>query len=100
MARIIRVSSRELKRQASELQGLNARFRRTVSELVDIEGRLNGMWEGEANVEFHKAFMHDQNEMIEFYDNTEKFVNALITIAGNYEEAERRNTQIAHERKY
>lgn len=94
------VTSTKLRESAEELRSLDTQFLNTKEELVSAEGRLKGMWEGMANEAFHAAFMRDSSQFEAFYSAINQFAQALIVIAEKYEEAERRNEQIASSRTY
>ena len=74
-------------------------FRRAVEEMAGYESQLAGMWEGEAQKAFRKAFNDDREKMNRFADNIDKYVQALRTDADEYERAENQNTNIATQRK-
>lgn len=95
----IKVTPSELRNKANDLQQLNLNFRRTVEEMVGYEGQLAGMWEGEAQKAFRKAFNDDRAKMEKFAANIDKYVEALRTDAQKYEDAENKNTSIATQRK-
>ena len=96
----ILVTSSRLRESAEELDRLNTQFMSSREELVSNEGTLKGMWEGMANEAFHSAFTRDMGQMETFCSAIKQYVNALNTIAEKYEEAERRNEQIASTRTY
>ncbi|MCR5508497.1 MAG: WXG100 family type VII secretion target [Lachnospiraceae bacterium] len=89
------VTSAQLFSKAEALKGLNARFKSGIDTLQTTEGSLKSMWEGEANETFHNAFVRDKGRMDQFHEAIERFIEALIIIAGKYEEAEKKNTQTA-----
>lgn len=99
MAQIM-VTSTEVRRIAGELREANANFRQQVTKLEGSEGTLHTQWEGASNDAFHSAFLNDKTYMDKFASEIEKYCQALETIAGKYEEAERRNVEIARTRKY
>ena len=55
------VSLNELVNKANQLNELNQTFRGQIGTMSDIENGLNGMWEGEARMTFHNAFVQDAN---------------------------------------
>ena len=67
--------------------------------MVGYEAQLAGMWEGEAQKAFRKAFNDDKLKMERFALNIDKYVMALREDAQKYEEAENKATNIATERK-
>ncbi len=94
------VTAAQLKAQAEELRQLNSTFKSTVNDLEATEGNLNSMWEGEANNTFHNAFARDKIQMDNFYNAIEVYVNALLNIAAQYQQAESVNTETAANRTY
>lgn len=97
---LIKVTSSQLKTQAEQLKGLNARFKESTGKLQEIEIALKSMWEGEANNAFHNAFTSDKVQMDNFYNAIEMYVAKLQTIAQKYEKAEQINTNIGNTRTY
>ena len=95
----IRVTPSELRSKADELEQLNRQFQQEVTSMVGYEQELSGMWEGEAQKAFRKAFNDDKQKMDLVAQNIEKYVQALRADAQKYEEAEQRNIGIATTRK-
>lgn len=93
----IMITSKELLDEAGELRKCNSAFKDKMSNLAASEALLKSQWEGEANEEFHKAFMEDQKFMEKFSEEIEKYCSALETIAGKYQNAERENWRTAHD---
>ena len=91
----IQVRTSELRGKASELRALNNQFKSAVTNLENVEGRLNGMWDGEANDTFHAAFQTDKAQMENFYQAIEDYAAKMEAIADEYDRAEAANTQIA-----
>jgi WXG100 family type VII secretion target len=100
MAKSITVNAETLKKKASELHGMNTKFKKQVSALRTEEKGLNKMWDGDANDAFHAAFEKDATQMDNFYNAIEKYISSLKEIAAAYEKAERTNTNTATKRKY
>ncbi len=96
----IQVTAAELRKRAEELKGLNDSFKTQTEALKSTEESLKTMWEGEANMAFHNAFVRDKGQMDSFKQAIDQYVNALVTIAGRYEEAEARNLSAAGSRSY
>lgn len=95
----IRVTPSELRNKADELERLNNQFKQEVTSMVGYEQELSGMWEGEAQKAFRKAFNDDKQKMDLFSQNIEKYVQALRADAQKYEETEQKNIGIATARK-
>ena len=49
------------------------------------------MWEGEANENFHNAFVRNAGQMEAFCQTVLRYVNVIETIADRYDAAEQRN---------
>lgn len=94
------VTASELKAKAEELRSLNSHFKNEVGNLESTEGALKSKWVGQANETFHNAFMRDKGQMDNFNALIERYVEALLQIAQQYERAEASNTQIAGSRNY
>ena len=94
------VSLNELVNKANQLNELNQTFRGQIGTMSDIENGLNGMWEGEARMTFHNAFVQDANQMMEFCSAVTMYVETLINIAEKYMEEETRNVEIGKTRSY
>ena len=94
------VRASELRSKAQTLSQLNQSFNTQVSVLQQNETGVCSMWEGEAKEAFHRAFTHDKAMMDQFKQAIDKYVQALLEIARNYETAEQRNTQTATTRTY
>lgn len=95
----IRVTPSELRSKADELERLNGQFKQEVTSMTGYEQDLAGMWEGEAQKAFRKAFSDDKQKMDLFAQNIERYVQALRADAQKYEEAEQKNISIATARK-
>lgn len=95
----IRVTPSELRSKADELERLNSQFKQEVTSMTGYEQDLAGMWEGEAQKAFRKAFSDDKQKMDLFAQNIERYVQALRDDAQKYENAERKNVDIATARK-
>ena len=94
------VTAAELRKKAAELRDLNSQFKSEVGSMEGYEEALNGMWDGEANDAFHRAFMNDKGQMDNFYNLIEQYAAALETIAQKYEEAEKIALEKAQTRTY
>ena len=97
---LIQVTSSELTRQADQLKQLNNNFKTLVSNLESTEQYLSSMWEGQANVAFHNAFVKDKAQMDNFYNLIEQYISVMTQIAAKYQQAEMANTDTATTRTY
>ena len=93
MANTITVTTKDLKARGNDLQRYNKDLKEKINDLKSQEKTLNGMWEGEANEAFHKAFTKDVQQMDEFYKLIEKYVKNLDEIAKSYDQAEKRTSR-------
>jgi len=91
----IQVTAEELRNRANELQGLNSRFQTEIENLLSCQSNLNTMWEGEAKEAFNQAFQKDKGTMDSFKSAIDQYIQALLTIASRYEEAEKKNLSMA-----
>lgn len=96
----IQVTADELRNKASELSGLNSRFRTEIENLVSLKEGLNSMWEGEAKEAFNQAFSRDKGNMDNFRNAIDQYIQALLVIASRYDEAEKRNINTASRGSY
>lgn len=95
----IKVTSSVLRQKADTLENLNRQFRNEIKKLESYEQQLAGMYEGEAQKAFHKAFNDDKLKMERFALNIDKYIMALRESAQKYDEAEAKATNIATTRK-
>ena len=96
----IRVSANELKARAEQLNEMNQSLKAKVEEFENAVQALAAQWEGEAKDAFLAAAKQDLEQMLNFIQLIEAFIQALLEMARKYEEAERRNTEIAATRNY
>ena len=100
MASEIQVTTSELRTKAGTLRLLNQYLQQEIHNLSNTEAELNAMWDGEANEAFHKQFDSDIQKMNKFKTGIDKYVQAMETIAAQYESAESINAQTASNRTY
>ncbi len=94
------VTSSELRKRAGKISDLNSQFKSKAVQLSEQEAALCSMWEGQAKDSFHQAFLRDRQQMDAFGQLIAQYVQALLEIAVRYEEAEKRNREIASTRNY
>lgn len=94
------VTAASLRKLAQELRQLNAQYKSKVENLASLEQELRGMWEGEANRAFQRAFANDKVNLDKFYTVIENYCAALERAAAEYEKAESSAAQIASTRTY
>lgn len=95
----IKVTPKELRNKAQELQNLNKQFRSEVEKMVGYRTQLDSMWDGEARMAFDKAFDTDKAKWDTFARNIDDYVQKMIETAETYETAEQNNLQTASTRK-
>ena len=99
MAKIV-VTSVTIQSGAEELQNLNAQLKNAVNTLAQLEEALAGMWEGDAQEAFRRAFQSDKIQMDNFFNAIEVYVQRLLTAAQRYAQAEAQNVETANTRTY
>ena len=92
------VDTRLVQQTASELRQMNSKFQKQVNDLEASKRSLDSKWDGEANDAFNLAFMEDKGYMTQFFNVIQQYCQALETIVREYNDAERRTSQIARER--
>lgn len=92
------VTTRELRKVASDLEANNQEFRNRISELQEAQQELAGKWEGEANVAFTNAFNNDKAQWDKFSSLIDRYLQTLQQIANEYEKKENMNVEIATKR--
>lgn len=95
----IKVTPRELRNKAQELQNLNKQFRSEVEKMVGYRTQLDSMWDGEARTAFDRAFDTDRSKWDTFARNIDDYVQKMLETAETYETAEQNNLQTASIRK-
>lgn len=93
-----RVTPQMLQNKASELQGLNAKYKAAIEELQQQESTLNGQWDGDARNAFDREFKKDIGRLQMFYSAIEDYVQKLNQIAQEYAKAENQNVSTASSR--
>lgn len=91
----MQVTPGQLKAKAEELQQLNSRLQEKLTELISAETSLGTKWDGQAKETFHKAFETDGAKIQAFHDGIEVYIQAMQSIAAQYEAAESANIQTA-----
>lgn len=99
MASKFRVTPRELRNRANELETLNNRFMTEVGQLKDDNTVLGSKWEGDARNKFNEQFLMDVNKFEQFSKGIMGFIRQLRADADNYDKTENTNTSIANVRK-
>lgn len=91
----IKVTTSEVRNRANELRQLNSQLKGKVENLSSREGRLAGMWEGDAKTAFHNAYMKDKAMFDQFSQLIDQYATALDQIAQEYDAKEQQNVSIA-----
>ncbi len=94
------VTASELRAKAEELKGLNGNFKGEVGNLESSEAALKSKWAGQANENFHAAFIRDKGQMDNFHKLIENYISTLLQIAAQYEQTEAQNAEIAKTRSH
>ena len=95
MATSIMVSSAQLRTRAEEIDELNQQFKARVNELVEKEGALKSMYEGDAANAFHNTFNRNRVQMDNFYNCIARYSQVLLQIAAQWEQTEALNQNTA-----
>lgn len=95
----IKVTPKELRNKAQELQNFNKQFRSEVEKMVGYRTQLDSMWDGEARTAFDRAFDTDKAKWDTFARNIDDYVQKMIETAETYETAEQNNLNTASTRK-
>lgn len=89
------VSSAQLRNRASEIEQLNEQFRAQVNNLVEKEGTLRTMYEGDAANAFRAAFERNKIQMDNFFNCIARYAQVMNEIANRIDQAEQQNQVIA-----
>ena len=89
------VSSSQLRNRASEIEQLNEQFKAQVNSLVEKEGNLRSMYEGDAANAFHAGFERNKIQMDNFFNCIARYAQVMNEIASRIEQAEQQNQAIA-----
>ena len=96
----IKVTTSEVRAKAEQLRQTNALLKSKVQSLVEQEGVLSGMWEGDAKNAFHASFNSDKAQWDNFSNLIDQYCTTLDNIASEYDAKEAANVQIASTRTY
>lgn len=99
MATKIRVTTRELRSRAEELESLNENFHQEVSKLREDETLLSTSYEGDSQKKFHEQFTMDMEKFDTFYNVIRQYITQLRQDADAYDRTEAANVEIASRRK-
>ena len=94
------LTAQELQGAITELTASNGQFKNRVSDLLNTQQKLAGMWQGDANNAFNTAFNNDKGQWDTFAQLMDKYIETLQSIKTTYEAAEAANTQTASTRSY
>lgn len=100
MASSIMVSSALLRSRAEEIDELNQQFKARVNELVEKEGTLKSMYEGDAANAFHNTFNRNKIQMDNFFNCIARYAQVLQQIAAQWERTEALNQNTAVTNSY
>ena len=96
----ITVTTTELSRKMDELQNSNNQLNQQIEQLKGQENNLCSLWEGEARDKFDQEFKNDVQQMMDFHKAIGDYVAKLGTIINAYNDAERRNLEVASNRTF
>lgn len=99
MSQII-TNTRKMREESQKLNQLLAKFKSQKEKLMSTQKSLDGMWDGDANIQFNKAFQKDMVQFDNFARVIKDYANALNQMADNYDKAEATNVSIAQQRSY
>lgn len=99
MAQRFRVTPREMRNVADQLETLNNKFKQEVNNLKSDNQTLGNQWQGEARDVFNREFLKDAEKFERFYQGILDYVRKLRESAAEYERAEATNRSIAAVRK-
>ncbi len=99
MSQII-TNTRKMREESQKLDQLLAKFKSQKEKLMTTQKSLDGMWDGDANTQFNKAFHKDMVQFDNFARVIKEYANALNQMAENYDKAEANNVSIAQQRSY
>lgn len=91
----ITVTESQLRNKVKDLREKNKTLEGVFKSLQDDHDALNSMWEGDAKVQFDKAFTEDKAKMDKFIQGIEDYCTKLEDIIKAYSDAERVNTNTA-----
>lgn len=99
MSQII-TNTRKMREESQKLNQLLTKFKSQKDKLMSTQKSLDGMWDGDANTQFNKAFQKDMVQFDNFARVIRDYANALNQMADNYDKAEATNVSIAQQRSY
>lgn len=99
MSQII-TNTRKMREESQKLNQLLTKFKSQKEKLMSTQKSLDGMWDGDANTQFNKAFQKDMVQFDNFARVIRDYANALNQMADNYDKAEATNVSIAQQRSY
>lgn len=91
----IMVTSAQLRNIASQLRQLNNDYKRKADEFRTQKNQLKGMWDGPAHTVFDQYCERNYNELIDFYNGINQYIQTLENAAAEYERMEAQSAQIA-----
>ena len=94
-----KVTPKQMRNVANELETLNNRFKSEVDKLRSDNETLGRQWEGDARNKFNEEFLKDADKFNKFYEGIQKFIQQLRHNADEYDKVENTNVSIAAVRK-
>jgi len=99
MAQRFKVTPREMRNTANELETLNNKFKTEVTRLRSDNETLGRQWQGDARNKFNQEFLKDAEKFDRFYNGIQDFIRQLRHNADEYDKVENLNVSIAAVRK-
>ena len=94
------VTQAEINSAIQELTSQNAEFKTSITQLVNAQQELAGMWQGDANTAFNNAFNSDKGQWDTFAGLITTYIEGLSRIMTLYANAEAENQSTATQRTY
>lgn len=98
MASKFKVTPRQVRSKADELETLLKKFKDEVTNLISDNASLGKQWEGDARTKFSEEFYKDVEKFTLFANGIEQFIQQLRVDAEEYDKIESTNTEIARVR--
>ena len=98
MQQIVVRSSDDIRNIINQLRSCNREFEDQMRRQDNEEGRLDAMWDGNANEAFNTVYRNDRKHFWNFSQAIKDYINALENILRQYEDSEQKNVNTARTR--
>ena len=88
MAGTIRITPESLESNAKKVDGYNAEFNSTMTNLKNLVDNLGSEWEGQAQTAFVTDFENMKKTITSFSECLERYANAMRTAAQELRQAD------------